>query len=279
MRARRRPGRRRRGRRDRARSRRAARTAQPTSSATTTSGATGRTALTDHPSATDAPATTRTPAPVATRACRPAPGYTAGHHDAPAHGRGQRHACSSCTCRRDPTAAMRLVVDFHGATLEHDPAGPLQRIRSGRRPERVRRRDSERHRRADSPMALPRHARRRELRGSRSSGPSRSDACVDPRPRVRGRASRAAARCRRRSRARPPSTFAGFGLVSADFYLPADLRSRARQRPIIIFHGTADPVVPYYGGHVGNVRRPARRRRGDDRRGVGDAQRMHAPAR
>jgi len=44
--------------------------------------------------------------------------------------------------------------------------------------------------------------------------------------------------------------FAGFGPVAADFYLPP-ICARARIRPIIIFHGTADPVVPYNGGQVG----------------------------
>lgn len=48
-------------------------------------------------------------------------------------------------------------------------------------------------------------------------------------------------------------TFAGFGPVAADFYIPA-ICDRARQRPIIIFHGTADPLVPYNGGHVGTAR-------------------------
>jgi polyhydroxybutyrate depolymerase len=46
------------------------------------------------------------------------------------------------------------------------------------------------------------------------------------------------------------STFAGFGLVSADFYL-APICDKALRRPILIFHGTADPIVPYNGGHVG----------------------------
>jgi polyhydroxybutyrate depolymerase len=45
-------------------------------------------------------------------------------------------------------------------------------------------------------------------------------------------------------------TFAGFGPVAADVYFPA-LCAKAKVRPIIIFHGTADPVVPYYGGHIG----------------------------
>jgi polyhydroxybutyrate depolymerase len=47
-------------------------------------------------------------------------------------------------------------------------------------------------------------------------------------------------------------TYAGFGPVSGDFYIPA-VCARARQRPIIIFHGTADPVVPYNGGRVGTA--------------------------
>jgi len=45
-------------------------------------------------------------------------------------------------------------------------------------------------------------------------------------------------------------TFAAFAMVAADFYLPP-ICDRARSRPIMIFHGTADPVVPYFGGHVG----------------------------
>ena len=44
--------------------------------------------------------------------------------------------------------------------------------------------------------------------------------------------------------------FAGFGPVAADVYIPA-LCGRARRRPVIIFHGTADAAVPYGGGHIG----------------------------
>jgi polyhydroxybutyrate depolymerase len=43
--------------------------------------------------------------------------------------------------------------------------------------------------------------------------------------------------------------FAGFGLVAADFYIPP-LCDAAIPRPIIIFHGTDDAVVPYAGGRV-----------------------------
>jgi polyhydroxybutyrate depolymerase len=44
-------------------------------------------------------------------------------------------------------------------------------------------------------------------------------------------------------------TFAGFGLVAADFYLPP-LCDAAEPHPIIIFHGTDDQAVPYNGGPV-----------------------------
>lgn len=44
-------------------------------------------------------------------------------------------------------------------------------------------------------------------------------------------------------------TFRGFGLVAADFYLPAACEA-ATPRPMVIFHGTDDVVVPYAGGTV-----------------------------
>ena len=43
--------------------------------------------------------------------------------------------------------------------------------------------------------------------------------------------------------------FAGFGLVAGDFY-NATFCGNAERRPIIIFHGTSDAVVPYSGGRV-----------------------------
>lgn len=46
--------------------------------------------------------------------------------------------------------------------------------------------------------------------------------------------------------------FAGFGLVAADFYVPA-ICDAAEPRPIVIFHGTADATVPYAGGMVGGL--------------------------
>jgi polyhydroxybutyrate depolymerase len=44
-------------------------------------------------------------------------------------------------------------------------------------------------------------------------------------------------------------TFHGFGPVAADFYVP-QICDKATPRPIIIFHGTDDPIVPYNGGKV-----------------------------
>jgi polyhydroxybutyrate depolymerase len=49
--------------------------------------------------------------------------------------------------------------------------------------------------------------------------------------------------------------FAGFGLVAGDFYVPA-LCGAAKQRPIVIFHGTNDQVVPYNGGNVATTKVP-----------------------
>ena len=70
-------------------------------------------------------------------------------------------------------------------------------------------------------------------------------------------------------------TFAGFGPVAADFYLPP-ICAHARARPIIIFHGTADAVVPYDGGHVSAPTRSPVGGGGDDGGRVGGAQRLHA---
>jgi polyhydroxybutyrate depolymerase len=78
------------------------------------------------------------------------------------------------------------------------------------------------------------------------------DACVDPAHAYAdgissGGAMTAALACR------ASGTFAGFGPVAGDFY-DAAYCGGARQRPMIIFHGTADPLVPYNGGTVINSR-------------------------
>jgi len=49
---------------------------------------------------------------------------------------------------------------------------------------------------------------------------------------------------------RASDVFAGFAPVAAEFYYEGYCGA-AKPRPMIIFHGTADPVVPYAGGKVG----------------------------
>jgi polyhydroxybutyrate depolymerase len=77
-----------------------------------------------------------------------------------------------------------------------------------------------------------------------------SDACVDPAHAYAvglssGSAMTASLACQ------ASATYAGFGMVAGNFYLPP-ICAAARQRPIISFHGTADPAVPYNGGRVLN---------------------------
>jgi len=48
---------------------------------------------------------------------------------------------------------------------------------------------------------------------------------------------------------RASDVFAGFAPVAAEFYNPVYCGA-ARPRPLMIVHGTADPVVPYHGGPV-----------------------------
>ncbi len=194
------------------------------------------------PTTAAAPATTTVAAP-----CRPAPGYgpgTSTHHivvdgvervflvHMPPH----------------PMAAMRLVVDFHGATSNMYQ----QDVYSGFDPVADR---------FDFVVATP-NGIDAAVRQWRFLGTLDDvdfavaivrtlsfDACVDHAHAYAvgissGAAMSASLACQ------ASETFAGFGLVSADFYLPP-LCDKARRRPIIIFHGTADPVVPYDGGHVG----------------------------
>ena len=192
-----------------------------------------------------APAATATTAVAA--ACRPAPGYgpgTSTHHivvdgveraflvHMPPH----------------PTSAMRLVVDFHGATsnmYQQDVYSSFDPVAD----------------RFDFVVATP-NGVDAAVRQWRFLGTFADvdfavaivrtlslDACVDHAHAYAvgissGAAMSASLACQ------ASDTFAGFGLVSADFYLPP-LCDKARRRPIIIFHGTADPIVPYTGGHVG----------------------------
>ncbi len=54
---------------------------------------------------------------------------------------------------------------------------------------------------------------------------------------------------------RPQRDYAAFGGVALTFYSPAS--DSAPPAPIIYFHGTSDPTVPYNGGDVPGVRLPS----------------------
>jgi polyhydroxybutyrate depolymerase len=192
-----------------------------------------------------APAATVTTAVAPT--CRPAPGYgpgTSTHHIVVA---GVERVFL-VHMPPHPTAAMQLVVDFHGATSNMSE----QDVYSGFDPVADR---------FDFVVATP-NGVDAAVRQWRFLGTLDDvnfaiaivrtlslDACVDHTHAYAvgissGAAMSASLACQ------ASDTFAGFGLVSADFYLPP-LCDKARRRPIIIFHGTADPIVPYNGGHVG----------------------------
>ena len=48
---------------------------------------------------------------------------------------------------------------------------------------------------------------------------------------------------------RASDVFHAFGLVAAEFYSPP-LCGKAKVRPVVLFHGNADPIVPYGGGAI-----------------------------
>jgi len=179
--------------------------------------------------------------------CRPGPGYgpgTSAHHLVV--GGVDRAFLVHMPPHR--TAAMPLVVDFHGATSNMDQ----QAVYSGFDPV------ADRHGFVvATPNGVDAAVRQWRFLGTLADvnfavaivRTLSLHACVDGAHAYAvgissGAAMSASLACQ------ASDTFAGFGLVSADFYLPP-LCDKARRRPIIIFHGTADPVVPYNGGHVG----------------------------
>ncbi len=186
---------------------------------------------------------TSTTAPVAS--CTPASGYgsgTAVHH---VRSGGIDRAFLVHLPPR-PTHRMRLVVDFHGATSSMQ----AQSVYSGFDAL------SDAH---DFVVATP-NGVDAAVRQWNFLGTADVEfavalvhelvahACVDGAHVVAtgissGGAMTAALACR------ASKTFAGFAPVAADFYVPA-ICDRAEQRPIVIFHGTADAVVPYGGGRV-----------------------------
>ena len=210
--------------------------------------------------------TTGTPAthtPTTARpVCRPAPTYVTGtttHHLTVAG--VDREFLVHMPPR--PTAAMRLVVDFHGAGSNMEQ----QAFYSGFDPL------------ADegfvvaTPNGVDAAIRQWRFLGTRDDvefakaivRDLAENACVDPAHVYAtgissGGAMTASLACQ------ASDVFAGFGPVAADFYVPP-MCATARQRPIIIFHGTADPVVPYDGGRSAPRASPSAGRRRPQRRG------------
>ena len=195
--------------------------------------------------------TTATPAtqtPTTARpACRPAPAYEPGTttHDLTVAGVDREFLVR---VPPHPRAAMRLVVDFHGAGSNM----AQQDIYSGF--------DALADKKGfvvATPNGIEAAIRQWRYLGTLDDvnfakaiiGNLAKNACVDPAHAYAtgissGGAMTASLACQ------ASDAFAGFGPVAADFYLP-QICAKARIRPIIIFHGTADPVVPYKGGQVG----------------------------
>jgi polyhydroxybutyrate depolymerase len=210
------------------------------------------------------PTTAATPAPAGTTkpTVSPTTAVPTACHAAPGFGPGTTtHHIVVAGARRDflvhmpprPTAGMRLVVDFHGATSDMY----AQDVYSGFDPV------ADQH---DFVVATP-NGIDAAVRQWRFLGTLDDvnfavavvrtlvrDACVDRAHAYAvgissGGAMSASLACQ------ASDTFAGFGLVAADFYL-APICDKAHRRPIIIFHGTADPLVPYNGGTVGGTSTP-----------------------
>ena len=192
--------------------------------------------------ATTVPTTTTAP-----RACHPAAGYTPGtttHHIVVAGA----DRVFLVHMPPHPTAGMRLIVDFHGATSDMYQ----QDVYSGFDPL------------ADksgfvvaSPNGIDAAIRQWRFLGTQDDvnfavavvRTLSQSACVNGTHAYAvgissGSAMSASLACQ------ASNAFAGFGLVAGDFYLPP-LCDKAQRRPILIFHGTADPLVPYNGGHIG----------------------------
>jgi polyhydroxybutyrate depolymerase len=180
------------------------------------------------------------------RTCRPAAGYEPGTSTHHLIVRGADRAFL-VHMPPHPSAAMRLVVDFHGASSDMQQ----QDIYSGFDPV------------ADAHgfvVASPNGADAaiRQWRYFNVDDTSFAvaivrelalHACVD-RAHAYAVGFSSGAGMTASLACQASDTFAGFGPVAADVYFPA-LCANAKVRPIIIFHGTADPVVPYYGGHIG----------------------------
>ena len=204
----------------------------------------------------------------AAKPCTPGAGYTAGTttHDLAVAGVTRQFLAH---LPPEPTADMALVVDFHGAGSNMTQ----QAVYSG-----FDALADENDFVVATPNGVDAAIRQWRFLGEEDVGFATAlvddlvaHACVDP-ARVfavgisSGAAMSAGLACR------ASDTFAGFGLVAADFYIPA-ICAAATPHPMVIFHGTSDAVVPYAGGSVARQPRAGDERRAD-RTGVGYAQRL-----
>ena len=191
---------------------------------------------------TVAPSTTTTTEPV----CTPAAAYAAG---TTTHGLTVAGTERSFLVRipPNPSDGMPLVVDFHGAGSNMEQ----QSVYSGFDPLA----DAEGFVVA-TPNGVDAQVRQWRFLGTQDDVDFAraivdtlvADACVDAaRVYAVGMSSGAAMSASLACQA--SETFAGYGMVTANFYVP-QLCDSAAQRPIIVFHGTDDPVVPYAGGPI-----------------------------
>jgi polyhydroxybutyrate depolymerase len=197
------------------------------------------------------PAATGTGSPTSTttaaeQTCTPAPGYTPGTttHRLTVGGRARQLLVH---LPPEPTADMALVVDFHGAGSDMNQ----QAVYSGFDPLA----DEEGFVVA-TPNGIDAAIRQWRFLGAADEiefaealvADLVTNACVDA-SRVfatgisSGGAMSASLACQ------ASDTFAGFGPVAANFYIEPICQD-AKPRPIVIYHGTDDEVVPYAGGEI-----------------------------
>lgn len=196
-------------------------------------------------STSTAPATTA-PTTTAAPPCTPAPEYAPGT---------STHTLTVAGVERDllvhvppaPTADMALVVDFHGAGSDMTQ----QSIYSGLDPLA-----DEHGFVVATPNGIDAAIRQWRFLGTDDDiafaraivAELVAHACVDPDRVVAAGISSGAAMSARLA-CSASDTFHGFALVAADFYNEA-LCGAATPRPMLVFHGTDDRVVPYAGGTV-----------------------------
>jgi polyhydroxybutyrate depolymerase len=189
----------------------------------------------------------------AAKPCTPGAGYTAGTttHDLAVAGVTRQFLAH---LPPEPTADMALVVDFHGAGSNMTQ----QAVYSG-----FDALADENDFVVATPNGVDAAIRQWRFLGEEDVGFATAlvddlvaHSCVDPaRVFAVGMSSGAAMSAGLACRA--SDTFAGFGLVAADFYIPA-ICADATPNPMVIFHGTSDAVVPYAGGSAAGSRVPVR---------------------